>query len=80
MTTDERSPEQIEADLARTRERLSASVSQLQAATTPQALTARGVSKARALFFDEFGGIRPERVAMAVGGVVAYFLLRRPRK
>lgn len=80
MTPDERTPAQIEADLDRARNRLTEHISALQSATSPEALTARGVAKVRGVFFDEFGGIRPERVAMAVGSVMAFFLLRRPRK
>ena len=80
MTPQERTPAQIEADLDRARTQLSEHVAALQEATSPAALTARGAAKVRKVFFDEFGGIRPERVAMAVGGVLAYLLLRRPRK
>lgn len=80
MTQQERTAAQIEADLDQTRTRLSEHVAALQSATSPQALTARGAAKVRGVFFDEFGGIRPERVAMTVGGVLAFLLLRRPRK
>ena len=40
----------------------------------------RGVAKVKGVFTDEYGGIRPERVAMAAGVVVTLVVFRRWRR
>lgn len=57
-----------------------ASLTQLREQTTPAALAQRGLRAAGGWFTDEFGGVRPERVAIAgaiVLGIVAIKILRR---
>jgi len=52
----------------------------LREQTAPAALAQRGLRAAGGWFTDEFGGVRPERVAIAgavVVGIVAIKLLRR---
>ena len=56
------------------------SVTQLREQTSAGALAQRGLSAAQGWFTDEFGAIRPKRVAIVsavVVGVVAIKLLRR---
>lgn len=67
---DVRTPEQIEADLAATRERLTRNLLDLSEALSPAGLRARASGRLRHVFLDEFGGVRPERIA-AVAAVVA---------
>ncbi|MFN8172958.1 MAG: DUF3618 domain-containing protein [Candidatus Nanopelagicales bacterium] len=67
----------IQAEIAAAREELVASLSDLRAATTPAALAQRGGRSVAGWFTDEYGGVRPERVAIAVGVVVGLVVLRR---
>lgn len=79
---DLRTPEQIEADLAVTRERLTHNLQDLSEAISPAGLRARASGRARRVFLDEFGGVRPERIAAAaavVAGVVWLSRLTRTR-
>lgn len=71
---------QLEAEIAEARSNLASTIEQLKAETTPQALAQRGVAKVKGFFTDEYGGIRPERVAMAAGVVVTLVVLRRWRR
>ncbi|MCF8530461.1 MAG: hypothetical protein K9G05_02860 [Candidatus Nanopelagicales bacterium] len=72
--------EAIQAELNAARADFVSSLTQLREQTTPAALAQRGLRAAGGWFTDEFGGIRPERVAIAsavVVGIVAIKLLRR---
>ena len=55
--------------VAAAREELLASVANLKAEAAPEALAQRALGAAKGWFTDEYGGIRPERVAI-VGAVV----------
>jgi len=73
---------QLQAEIASAREDLVESLSQLKAETTPGAIARRGSRKVTGWFTDEFGGVRPERVAIVgavVVGLIAIKLLRRGR-
>ena len=70
----------IQAEVASARTEFIASLTELREQTTPAALAQRGLRAASSWFTDEFGGVRPERVAIAgavVVGIVAIKLLRR---
>lgn len=72
--------EAIQAELNAARADFVSSLTQLREQTAPAALAQRGLRAAGSWFTDEFGGIRPERVAIAgavVVGIVAIKLLRR---
>ncbi|MBM3687364.1 MAG: DUF3618 domain-containing protein [Actinobacteria bacterium] len=71
---------QLEAEIAEARSNLASTIEQLKAETTPQALVHRGVAKVKGVFTDEYGGIRPERVAIAAGVVVTLVVFRRWRR
>jgi hypothetical protein len=71
---------QLEAEIAAARSNLASTIEQLKAETTPQALAHRGVAKVKGFFTDEYGGIRPDRVAMAAGVVVTLVVYRRWRR
>ena len=75
-----RSPEQLQAEVEVARADLVASLGQLREQTTPTALVDRAKSKVSAFFLDEYGGVRPERVAIAAGAVVAVVVMGRWRR
>jgi hypothetical protein len=66
---DSRSPAEIEADLDRTRARLSATLDELSEQLTPRELARRGGQAVKARFVEpETGKIRRAPIAAAVGG------------
>jgi Protein of unknown function (DUF3618) len=74
---------ELQAEIASAREDLVASLNALRAQTSPGALARRGGRNVAGFFTDEFGGIRPERVAIVgavVIGFIAIRLLRRSRR
>lgn len=62
---------EIESDMEATRERLAETITQLQEALTPKNIMNRQVEKVKSFYIDEYGAVRPEKVAMTVGAVVA---------
>lgn len=71
---------QIQAEVESARSDFVASLQELRENTSPQALLQRGVRAAGGWFTDEFGGVRPQRVAIVgavVVGIVAIKLIRR---
>ena len=60
----------LQAEISAAREELVATISTLKGEMTPAAMARRGGRAITGWFTDEFGGIRPERVAI-VGAVVA---------
>lgn len=74
------SADQLEAEIAQARDSLASTIEQLRAETTPQALARRGVGTVKSFFVDEYGGVRPERVAAAAGVLVTLVVLRRWRR
>jgi hypothetical protein len=81
---DTRTPAQIEADLSSTRERMAATIDELQSRVTPAAIAAKGRAKVKGLVVDEYGGVRVERIAVAgavvIGLIVVRSLFRRARR
>lgn len=73
---------EIEAELDASRENLVVTVDQLQTAVkqAPKKFIAARIEKLRGIYVDEYGGIRPERVAITVGVVVAVVVVRRVAK
>jgi hypothetical protein len=71
---------QLEAEIAEARNNLASTIEQLKAETAPQALAHRGINAVKGFFTDEYGGIRPERVAIAAGTVITLVVLRRWRR
>jgi hypothetical protein len=70
----------LQAEVEAAREELVASIAELKSQTQPKAIVQRGKRNVMGLFTDEFGGIRPERVAIAgavVVGVLAIIAIRR---
>lgn len=72
----------LQADVEQARADLLATIEELKAQTTPAALLRRAGHTVTRFFTDEFGGIRPERVAIVgavVVGVVAIRIVGRRR-
>lgn len=67
---------QLQADVAAAKADLDRAVEDLRAGTSPQAMGQRALEGVKGVFVDEHGGIRPERVAIAVGAVAGLLLLR----
>jgi len=70
----------LQAEVESARAAFINSVTQLREQTSAGALVQRGVSAAQGWFTDDFGSIRPKRVAIVgavVVGVVAIKLFRR---
>ena len=83
-TTPDKAPSiaDLQAEVEAARDELVASLSELKSQTTPKAMVQRGGRTVTGLFTDEFGGVRPERVAIVgavVVGVVVLALWRRRR-
>jgi len=77
------SMDELQAEVAAARDDLVTSLGELKAQTTPKALAQRGARSVTGWFTDEYGGIRPERVAIAgavVVGLVALRIIRRRRR
>ena len=73
----------LQAEVAAAREELVASLSELKSQTQPKALVERGGRTVTGFFTDEYGGIRPERVAIVgavVLGLVALRMLTRRKR
>ena len=66
----------LQAEVAAAREELVASLSELRAQTQPRALAERGGRTVTGFFTDEYGGIRPDRVAIVGAVVVGLVVLR----
>jgi hypothetical protein len=73
----------LQTQVVAAREEFVASLSTLKQETSAAALAQRGLGAVKGWFTDEYGGIRPERVAIAgavVAGFVAIKLLGRRRR
>lgn len=79
-----RSIPEIEAEIAASRDHLVETVGQLQVAVKktldPKRIISVQVMKVRGFYIDEYGGVRPERVAGTVGVVVGVIVIRRVGK
>lgn len=70
----------LQTNVAAARQELVSSLVALKSETTPGALAQRSLGAAKGWFTDEYGGIRPKRVAIAgaiVIGVIAVKALGR---
>jgi hypothetical protein len=78
-----RSMDEIEAELEATRQRLAGRIDDLTDYVKPANIVERQKNKLKSVFVDEYGGIKPDRVLMAAGIVVAVVglgVLRRRRR
>ena len=73
----------LQAEVAAAREELVASLGELKSQTQPKALAERAGNNVKGFFTDEYGGIRPDRVAIVgavVVGIVVLRMIRRRRR
>ncbi len=79
--TPARSIAEIEADITKSRDALVQNVERLERAVKltfdPKRIISIQVTKVRSFYIDEYGGVKPERVAITVGVVVSVVVLRR---
>ena len=68
---DNRSPAEIEADIAATRDRLAGTLDELTERLSPRAVLRRANSSLRGTFVAQDGSVRRDRAAIAAGGVLA---------
>lgn len=66
----------LQTQVVAAREELVASLSTLKQETSPGALAQRGLGSIKGWFTDEYGGIRPERVAIVGAVVVGYIAIK----
>jgi hypothetical protein len=66
----------LQTNVVAAREELVASLVALKGETSPAALAQRGLGAAKSFFTDEYGGIRPQRVAIAGAVVVGYIAIK----
>ena len=79
--SDERSIEDVQAEIDETRQRLTENLSQLKEETTPQALKAKARAAITGLFVDsQTGEVRRERVIAVASVTVGLILVRRGLK
>jgi hypothetical protein len=74
------SVEELQAEIESARNDLVASLDELTAQTKPGALAKRGQRNVLGFFTDEFGGVRPERVAIVGAVVLGIFVLGTIRR
>lgn len=73
-----RSPEEIQAEIEETRQRLAANLNQLKAETQPKALAEKAKEKVTGIFMDPAtGSLRTERVAAVAAVVVGLIVIRK---
>lgn len=75
--------EALVAEITAARAQLLASVDDLKQELSPASLRKRGLGAITGIFTDEFGGIKPKRVAITAGviaGVVGLKVITRRRK
>ena len=79
-----RSVAEIEAEIEASREHLVDTIVQLQVSVKktldPKRIIAVQVAKVKSFYVDEYGGVRPERVAITVGVVVGVVVLRQVKR
>lgn len=79
--TPPRSVAQIQSDMDVTRQRLMSTLDELKVATSPKNIARSRVEKVRDYYVDEYGAVRPERVAktaaIVVGSIVAIKVTKR---
>ncbi|GAA3149502.1 hypothetical protein JOF29_006786 [Kribbella aluminosa] len=68
--TKARTAEQIEADIAATRDRLASTVDELVDRANPKAVLERQVEQAKSQVFDEDGQLRTQKIVAVAGAVV----------
>lgn len=78
---DNRTPNQIAADLAETRNRLAGTIDQLAYRVKPQTIISRQIESLKASFHNDDGGLDQQKIAKIVGiglgAIVAVVAIRK---
>ena len=75
-----RSPQDLEHDIETTRDRLADTLDELLFRIKPKTIVQRQAEETKSHFYDQYGRLRTDRVAMVAGaavGVVAFFVVVR---
>jgi hypothetical protein len=75
----QKTPAELEAEIAQTRERLVGTLEELKIQTQPGNLARHAGRSVAGFFTDEYGGVRIDRVVMVGAGVVGFIAFRRWR-
>ncbi len=75
MSPADRTPEQIAADIATTRNRLAGTIDQLMYRAQPKTILQRQVASTKASFYDSQGSLKRDKVAIIAGAVVGVVVL-----
>lgn len=66
----------LQADVQAAKASLDQALADLRAGVAPQAIAQRGIEGVKGWFTDEYGGLRPDRLAIVAGAVVGVIALR----
>lgn len=80
MSPADRTPDQIAADIATTRNRLAGTIDQLVYRAKPKTILERQIASTKASFYDSQGALKKDKIAMIAGvavGVVAVIVAIR---
>lgn len=75
MSPASRTPDQITADIAETRERLAATIDTLVHRAAPKTIASRQVAKTKARFVSSDGSLNTQMIAKVAGGVIGFVAL-----
>jgi Protein of unknown function (DUF3618) len=75
VSSDARTPDQITADIATTRNRLAGTIDQLVYRAKPKTIAQRQLESTKASFYDTNGALRKDRVAIVAGVAVGFVAL-----
>ena len=70
MSSETRTPDEISAQIAETRNRLAGTIDQLVYRVQPKTILQRQVEAVRASFYNEDGSLRTDKIAIVAGSVV----------
>jgi hypothetical protein len=70
VSSETRTPDEISAQIAETRNRLAGTIDQLVYRVQPKTIIGRQIESIRASFYDEQGSLRADKVAIVAGSVV----------
>lgn len=73
---EQRSPDEIEAEIAETRARLARNVDDLAQEANPAALAAKLVDRVRGFYVEPSGALRTDRAAKTAAAVIGFLVFR----
>jgi hypothetical protein len=71
----DRTPDQIAADIATTRNRLAGTIDQLVYRAKPKTILERQVASTKASFYDDRGSLRMDKIAIIAGAAVGFVVV-----